>query len=101
MTTQQAQVTAYFRRLDDGAILTRTLTQAEGISVRIPPPAGAVRIEQAEALTEIDRHRELRDQRIAADRARRIEQRDQAARRLIELGLDEATAAFLTGAAPT
>lgn len=102
MTTRktQRQLTAYFRRAD-GAIVSRTLMDAEGINVSMPPPVGAMLIDEAEALAEIRTHQDERAQRIARDLAERHARRQAAHDKLLALGLDADTAAFLTGAGPS
>jgi hypothetical protein len=96
------QVTAYFRREADGAILTRTIeTEADArVRVLIPAPLGSVEIGEDEAREVIEQHRAERDQMIARDRARREEMRARAYAQLVDLGLDGDLAGFLTGAAP-
>jgi hypothetical protein len=101
MTTRR--ITAYYRREEDGAILTRTI-EAETdprLTVRIPVPVGAVPIEADEARAMIEQHRIERQALVDRDRARRDELRIRAREQLVGLGLDEHLAQFLTGGPPT
>jgi hypothetical protein len=66
------QVTAYFRRPHDGAIITRTLEVDGPAAARVPIPDGLEPIDEAEALAGM----------------------------LVELGLEGELAAFLTGGGP-
>lgn len=87
----------YFRRLADGAIITRELDQAAGARARVSPPAGAELVEAEVALAALAELAAERDRRRADDAAGYAETRRAVHEELLGLGLSTAAAAALSG----
>lgn len=90
----------HFRRLADGAIITRELGEAAGARARLSAPAGAELLAPDVAGVELDRLAADRRGRRAADAAAFAEARRGAYGELLALGLSAQAASALSGHRP-
>lgn len=90
----------YFQRVADGAIITRELGEAAGVTARLSPPAGTVPLEPGDALAELGRLAAERDRRRTAEAAGYAQTRADAFAELVALGLSPAAAGALSGHRP-